>query len=295
MKKTYSYSLLIFITVLWGISFPIMDQTLAYIPPFMEVALRYLISAFLMTILFWKKIIKMDLLHIRSALIIGLPFALGVIGQLAGLKHTSTTNAAFITGLTVIVVPIIMWIAEHDIPTKSTAAGILFSLIGVAFMSFQDQMQINKGDIIVFIGTMGFSVQIYMLGKIGEKLDSLILTILQFYIVGLCALPLSLSFESFHYVLDVKLVVDFIYIIIICTIFALTIQNKVQPYVPASHVSIIFLLEPVSAMIAAFLMGDVIMLSQLIGAIIIMISMVIIMVPHQENWSKSSKGKTRSS
>jgi drug/metabolite transporter (DMT)-like permease len=286
MKKSCSYGSLIFITILWGISFPIMAQTLDYLPPYLFVAIRYLMSAFLMTIFFWKKIIKTDFHHVRSAILIGLPFALAVIGQLVGLNFTSTTNAAFLTGLTVIVVPIIIWLIDHEVPTRSTTLGIVISLIGVAIMTLNGHMKINLGDIIVFIGTIGFSIQIYVLGKLGDKLDSVILTTLQFYIVGLSALPLSLMFESYKYVMNFKLIFNLLFIILICTIFALTIQNRVQSFIPSSHVGIIFLLEPVVAMITAFLMGDIITLSQLLGSIIIIISMFIIILPSFEKKPK---------
>lgn len=283
MKKLHSYSSLVFITILWGISFPIMDRTLPYLPPFTFVAIRYLLSAVLMTIIFWNKIIKLNLLHIRSAIFIGLPFAHAVIGQLVGLNHTSTTNSAFLTSLTVIVVPIIIWIVERKVPAKSTAIGIFLSLIGVSIMTLQGQWKINIGDIIVFIGTLGFSGQIYILGKIGKEIDPILITILQLYIVGFCALPLALSFETYEYVMNSRLILNLFFIIIVCTVVALTIQNKVQPYISSSHVGIIFLLEPVVAMLTAFLMGDKISSSQLIGSILIIISMIIIILPTYEN------------
>lgn len=283
MKKLHSYSSLVFITILWGISFPIMDRTLPYLPPFTFVAIRYLLSAVLMTIIFWNKIIKLNLLHIRSAIFIGLPFAHAVIGQLVGLNHTSTTNSAFLTSLTVIVVPIIIWIVERKVPAKSTAIGIFLSLIGVSIMTLQGQWKINIGDIIVFIGTLGFSGQIYILGKIGKEIDPILITILQLYIVGFCALPLALSFETYGYVMNSRLILNLFFIIIVCTVVALTIQNKVQPYISSSHVGIIFLLEPVVAMLTAFLMGDKISSSQLIGSILIIISMIIIILPTYDN------------
>lgn len=280
MSKKNSYGVLIAIIVIWGISFPVMDKALSYMPPLCFVAIRFLSSALLMTIFFWKRIVRADLYQIKASLLIGLPFAVGVIFQLIGLDHTSTTNAAFITGLTVAVIPAIQWIFEKTKPTKITFIGILLSLVGVAFMSlsFQGEAQANIGDLLVFIGTIGFSVQIYTLGRIGKTIDAIVSTTFQFYIVGLCALAGSIAFEQPQIVFDKNLFFGFAFIVLLCTVVAVVGQNVAQPQVPSIHVGIIFLLEPVVAMFFARILGDVITLQQFIGAMIIIASMLLIVL-----------------
>ncbi len=277
MKNIKAYLMIILITVLWGISFPIMDFCLGIINPYNFVFIRYFTSALFMTVVCFKAIKTIDKKHMLYSSIIGVPFALAVTMQMVGLDRTTSVNAAFLTGLTVIVVPIIVWLKDKNIPNKVTFLGIFISIIGVSFLTLANGFTgVNSGDLIVFFATICFSFQIYLLGKHGEMIDPVKLTIIQFYIVSFFTLPFVKFTEINPQYFSSKMILYLLFIIVICTVWALGVQNKFQHMVNASHVGIIFLLEPVLALFTSYLMGDVVTLNQIIGATILMISMVFI-------------------
>lgn len=279
MNKKNAYIMLITITILWGISFPVMDYLLNHINPYNFIMIRYLISAILMTIIYFKTIKSIDYKHIKASISIGVPFAIAAISQMVGLEKTTSTNAAFITGLTVIIVPIIMWIFDKVKPNGWTKVGIIGSLIGVAIMTNVTSFKsINIGDVIVFIGTIGFGGQICLIGKLASKLDPIKLTLIQFYVVSICTMPFVNIDNLANMQLDFKMVLGLCFIVCVCTVFALTVQNKVQHYVSSAHVGIIFLLEPVASIIFSKLLGDIISINQVIGALLIILSMIIILL-----------------
>lgn len=131
---------------------------------------------------------------------------------------------------------------ERKLPDKKTSLGIMVSLLGIIIMTLEFPMKANIGDLMVFLGTVGFSVQIYTLGKHGKETDPLLLTNIILWIVGLITFAISIGKGQFQVPVTPALIVQFVYIIVLCTAWGLYVQNKYQPDVDTSHAAIIFLM-----------------------------------------------------
>lgn len=277
-RKTHLYLLLV--ALFWGVSFPFMNESLKVTGPFTFVFIRYMGSAVIMSIFFFSHMRKINRDYIRRTLLIGIPFAAAVSLQMVGLQYTSVMNTAFLTSLAVAFVPFIAFIFEGTKPNRIIIVGIVMSLFGTGLMTLDSFIRFNYGDLIVLVGTIAFSFQIYHVEKYGKKVDSITLTSLILFVVALISFPFAILFEKFTIVYSDWLLGSFIYIIFFCTIWGIYIQNRMQPKIPATNAVVIFLFEPVVATTASAVTGDSITTNQWIGAITIVAGILVIVLKY---------------
>lgn len=267
-KKAYGGLMLI--TALWGVSFPVMDACLTRMGPFTFVALRYLGAAIVLSFLCVKHGMQKGTGVFKDGILVGIPYAAAAVFQMIGLGQTSVANASFITGLTVVFVPLIVWLFERIVPSGSTLTGIVISLIGVAVMTKAWNLDINKGDLWVLLSAIAFSLQIYHLEKYGKEKEPLSLTCVVLWTVTVLTLPAAIGKEKLVLQMDWKLAAALFFVSVICTAWAIFAQNLFQPQVPASKAAVIYLLEPVTATAFSLILGERIGMFQIIGGIFIL-------------------------
>lgn len=275
-----AYWMLLLICGLWGISFPIMEALLSSISPLLFVFVRYSLSAMIVTVIFHKRLRTITKLDLRYSARIALPFAFAASLQMLGLANSSSTNTAFITGMTVIVIPIMMWLTKQQKLHKTTIWAIVLSFIGVFLMSgiLSANPNLQSGDLLVFLGTIAFALQIIQLGKLGKKVDYAILSIVQFYMAALVAGVLLLWLEPIRLEYHLQMFGQIGFIVIVCSVGALLIQNKYQHHIPSTHVGVIFLLEPVTALLFSLVLGYTVSVQQVLGAGIILLGMLLVIM-----------------
>lgn len=272
-----AHSILILICILWGISFPIMESMLLIISPLTTVWLRYTSASLVMTLIFFKQIRSIKLSECIQSLSVAIPFAIAVIFQMIGLQSTSSTNAAFITGMTVVAIPLVLFATRGKRPSKSTVVALILCTLGLLVMSgvVQGGESIRYGDLIVLIATIAFAFQIIHIEKIKGSISYIKLTVLQFYIVSIVSGIMMVVSKQPTFTMSYELFAQFLYLVIVCTVVALLLQNKYQHHVSSIHVGIIFLLEPVAALWMALLLGYTLGVSQWIGALTILIGTIV--------------------
>ncbi|HRU33242.1 MAG TPA: DMT family transporter, partial [bacterium] len=102
-SKHILFLALLFITLIWGSTFALIKVALDSIGPFYFLAIRFSLASIVMLIIF-RKSFKEHKIHF-GYILAGVFLFLGYVFQTVGLKYTSASNAAFITGLSVVIVP----------------------------------------------------------------------------------------------------------------------------------------------------------------------------------------------
>lgn len=250
---------LLLVAMMWGSTFLIVQHAVRILPPMAFNALRFLGAALLLgliTVLFyrsqWRRLPFKILLHaglLGSFLFIGYAF------QTAGLLYTTTSNAGFITGLSVVIVPYLSYfLLKHHI-SRFTWISALFAAAGLYLLAFAGSgMNWNKGDLLLLVCAVGFALHIAYMGKYSAAYPSLPLACLQMAVVGLLSLAASLFTEnigSFTGLYE-SLAAPEVLIALLVSIgptsaIAYWIQTVAQRYSTPSRVAIIFSTEPVFA------------------------------------------------
>ncbi|MGH9430822.1 MAG: DMT family transporter [Terriglobia bacterium] len=250
-KRKQPELLLLLITFIWGVTFVIVKQALHDASPLPFIAIRFSAAGVLLLVFLAR-----GRIHRKALLpgaILGVFLFLGYMFQTSGLVYTTAAKSAFITGSSVILVPILMLFGGSR-PRASNFIGGFLGLAGLYFMVMpQGVSMMNRGDALTLIGAVAFAVQIVLVGHYTRRFSFFDLVPVQILLVGLLALlalPLDTGWKI-HW--TGGLVVAIVATAIFATAFCFTIQNWAQQYTPPAHTALIFALEPIFASMASWI------------------------------------------
>lgn len=291
MKKTVIADIsLLFVTLIWGMTFVLVQNAIDFLEPFAFNGIRFLIAAillFLCLFIFEKGQLKqLDLKMAASGFFIGFWLFLGYVTQTIGLLYTTTSKAGFITGLSVVLVPLFSMIILKQFPSRNAVLGVLIATIGLFLLTMTDVTAMNIGDGFVFICAISFALHIILTGKFSHRYPTLLLTVIQITTVAFLSIVSSFIFEDWKqsFRAEVLLSQDVIIAIVVTSVFATAIaffiQTNFQKYTSATRVALIFAMEPVfAAMTGYFWAGERLTYSALFGCSLIFMGMIFAELP----------------
>ena len=267
---------LLLVAFVWGSTFVVVKWAIEDLPPLPFLAIRFALAFIsLLPFLYFQKahISKGTLL--KGVALGGLLFS-GYAWQTVGLQYTTASNAGFITGLSVVFVPVFVTITTRKLPNPGLILGVLCALIGLAFLSLGDRFQLNKGDLMVLICALSFALHIFFVGRYAPQSNATVLACVQIFTVsvlsGISSFFLPQPIMNFSTNVWFALLVT----AIPATSLAFFVQSKMQQFTSPTHTALIFTMEPVFAAISAFFFaGEISTHRGLIGAALVLVGMLI--------------------
>lgn len=268
--------LLLVVTISWGISFILIKKVLDILPTYSFLAIRFFIAFTISSLVFYKNMIKINKNTIKYGAMIGFILFLGFTLQTLGLNYTTASKSAFITGFSVVLVPIISSIFLKKIPKKSAILGVIMALVGLGFLTLKGKFVLNIGDLYTLISAFFFAIHIIIVGKYTVTVDSISLAIIQIGMVGILSFIMSLIFEKPVVPSEINVWTNILILSLACTSGAYIIQNVAQKYTTPTHTALIYTGEPVFAAIFAYVIsGEVLDYKGMFGAVLVLIGMII--------------------
>ena len=194
--------LMLLTAIIWGSAFIAQRLGMDSIGPFLYSGLRFSLASLVLfpLILFLERRVehrKPEPFNpglLTGGLIMGLALTLGMNLQQVGLLFTSVTNSGFITGLYVIIVPLLGLVIGHK-----TGLGIWLgaglAVVGMFLLSVGDSFQVASGDWLQLAGAFVWGVHVLLVGHFASRHDPLQLALIQFTVCGLISLLLAVVFE----------------------------------------------------------------------------------------------------
>ncbi|MFZ5966626.1 MAG: DMT family transporter [Bacillota bacterium] len=264
------------VTLAWGVSFILTKNSLASLSTFNFLGVRFLIAALTSAVFFYKRMLKLDKDTLKYGIIIGMIMFSGYATQTLGLNYTTASKSGFITGFSVVIVPIFSAIVLKKAPKPSSVLGVVFAIIGLGLLTLDSNLTLNIGDLYTLIGAFCFAFHIITVGKYAVQVDAINLAILQIGVVGILSMTVSFLFENPIIPSGTNVWFSILFLSFVCTSGAFIIQNAAQKYTTATHTALIFTGEPVfSAIFAYLLAGEVLNGRGIIGSILIVSGMLV--------------------
>ena len=179
-------------------------------------------------------------------IIAGTILFLGASLQQIGIVSTTAGKAGFITGLYVVLVPVLGLAVGHR-TGPGTWAGVVFAASGLYLLSFRGDFSIAPGDLLVLAGTFFWAAHVLFIGSVAKKTNPLLLAMIQFLTCSTLSFAAFFLFETVEPEGIVKAAVPILYGGIMSVGIAYTLQVIAQKKVPSSHAAIILSLETVFA------------------------------------------------
>jgi drug/metabolite transporter (DMT)-like permease len=267
---------MLLVTLFWGLTFPLIRSAVSTLDPLVFVVLRFSLAlvVFLPFVVFSARVRRSLRAAVFPGLILGLLAGGGYITQTLGLTSISAGRAAFITGLSVILVPLLSPIFRAGRPRRIEILAALTATLGLFLLTDPRAGGITRGDLLVLACAAIYAVYIHVLQIfLRRQPDSVALAFLQ--IVGIAALagaclPLAdlgpLRFTPMAWV-------ALLFTATFATGGTTWLQTHFQGRTTPQRTALIFSMEPVFATLFAYLMlGEVLSTLGQLGALLILIS-----------------------
>jgi drug/metabolite transporter (DMT)-like permease len=264
------------VTVIWGITFVTVKSALADASPILLLALRFCLATAALGLLFRRHL--SDRSGLLPGLVAGSLLYASFVFQTVGLRFTTPAKSAFLTGLTVPMVPLLASLVYRRRPRAVELMGAALATAGLTLMTLRvDTLEVNRGDALTLLCAAGFAAHIVALGHFSVRASYESLAVAQ---IGTAAL---LSLATFWWVetpfIRWTFGIGFAVILtgLLATALAFTVQAWAQQYTSAARAAIIFALEPVVAWVASFLVtGEELPPKAVFGAVLILAGIVLV-------------------
>lgn len=288
--------MLVLVTLCWGISYYLMDLALTDMDPFTLNTHRFLGAFAVAGLLSYKKVKDVNRITLKYSLLVGAALVFVYIGATFGVKYTTLSNSGFLCALTVVFTPLIAWVFLRQKLDRKMTLSVVICFIGIALLTLKDDFSINlgnlKGDLLCIICAVAYAIDLLLTEKAvsHKEVDAYQLGVFQLGVTGLCNLILAIIVETPHFPTTGNVWGAVIFLSIFCTGVAFVVQPVAQQYTSASHVGVIFALEPVFAGIVAFaLAGEVLSPKSYFGAVLMIASIFIMEIDFSRFFSRKKK------
>lgn len=253
---------LLFCALIWGATFVAVKDALADVSVAVYLAVRFALSAAVMGILFWRSLRTLNRSTIWAGVQIGLALLAGYAFQTTGLKFTTPSKAAFITGSSVVLVPLLLAAFGHRRINRWIWTGALAAFAGLYYLTVPPEGlgALNIGDPIVFGGAVMFAVHVIFISRYVERHSVGALSFLQIAttaITATLAVPLlsAAGLEHPRWVWTSSLIFAVLVTSLGSTVIGFSFQTWAQQYTSPSHTAIFISLEPVFAVLTSWLLA----------------------------------------
>jgi drug/metabolite transporter (DMT)-like permease len=263
-RNALAHLLLLAVVFVWGTTFVLIKAALADVSPLLFNLLRMALAALVMLALYHRRLRRLSRSQLLPGVVAGIFLAAGYQFQTAGLRLTTPSKSAFLTGMVVVFVPFLSLTRRLRAPGAARPgvgafAGAALGLAGLTMLAVPsgpllDLASIERGDWLTLCCAFAFSLHLLTLGHSASRVPFQVLAPVQIAtaaVVLLVTLPL---FEP-HPFLHARPVFFAAWLIaaLLSTAAAFAIQSWAQSFLPASHTALLLALEPVFAAATSWL------------------------------------------
>lgn len=250
--KIKAILLLLLGTLFWGMTFVFIKDAVSLMSVAGFLGYRFLLASIVLMLIFMKRLRNFDRNIIKYGTLLSIPLLFSFLAQTIGLQYTSASMGGFITGLSVVFVPIILSVMQRKLPDLSVLIAVILATLGLSFLTLGSQITFNIGDTWVFLSAILFAIYVIMVGKYSKQSDGVLLSITQFLLVGVACIVYAAFKGELYFPSQYKLWQAILFTALFATAYMYTVQNYYQKYISEITTSIIFSFEPLFAAITAF-------------------------------------------
>lgn len=277
MREYRADASLLFISLIWGSTFIIVKQAIETIPTFAFLTLRFSVAFAILCLLCIRRVDRLTTGTIRDGLLLGTALFLAFAFQTLGLKYTSASVTGFITGLYVVLVPILSALCLKKNPHWLSMVGVSIACVGLGLITLNTEITLSMGLAFVLVNALFCAVHIVMTDALSRHHDPFLLTTVQIGTIWALSGAISIPLEPFTLPREwtVDLVVALLLTGVLATVLAFLVQMGMQKHTTPTKAAIIFCMEPVSSAFFGYLIGgEILSLRQYCGALLIVFAMV---------------------
>ncbi len=277
-KQRRAELLLVLATAFWSISYYFSRVCFAELDVLNLNAFRFLSGFAVLAVVYCARLRSMTRQTLRWGALVGAVLVVVYIGATYGVKHTSLSNAGFISCLAVIITPLIELAVFGKKPNRKLALSLALCTVGLALLTLGETFRFASGDALCLLCSVSYAVDIVITDRAvaRSEVDPIAMSVVEIGVTGGVFLLLSCIFEHPTLPHTPPVWGAALFLGVICSGVTFVIQTTQQQYTGAARVALIFTLEPVfSAAVAYSLAGERLSPRGLFGAALMVASLVL--------------------
>jgi drug/metabolite transporter (DMT)-like permease len=278
MKRRHwqGHAVLIAVTLIWGTTFAVTKSSLDHVPPLYFLAWRFSIAAAVLAALNFRALPSVTWEELLGGLVMGMTLTVGYITQTVGMVYSSAAKAGFITGLAVVLVPLVGAIFFRRRPGFFVYIAAAVAAVGLALLTLDpsEGWSIGLGEIYLLTCAVAFAFNILCLGYFAPRCRVGVLTTLQIAVIAVVCW-LATSILETPVPLSGQMWLSLLYLAVVATVITFSGQVWGQRLVSPERAALIYTLEPVfTAFFARLLLGETLPATGVLGSILIMAGII---------------------
>jgi drug/metabolite transporter (DMT)-like permease len=247
--------LLIAVTAVWGVTFVQVKDALELYPLFAFLAVRFAIAGVVLAVPGRRRVRSLGREGTLAGVILGVLLAAAYGFQTAGLERTTVSSTGFITGLYVVLTPVLALVLFRQSTALLVWVGAALAVIGFALLSGID-VGAPTGDLLVLASAFATALQILMVERYASRHDPVALTLVEMVTAFLGFLLIALALGQLAvprgWTVWGALVVTGVF----ASALGYLIQVWAQRRISATRIALVFSLETVWAGFFGYLLAD---------------------------------------
>jgi drug/metabolite transporter (DMT)-like permease len=270
-RSLKAHALLVGMAFVWGSTFVLVKDALLDCTPQLFNAIRFSVSAVLLALLYRRHLTNVSRRTVAAGILVGVFLSAGYMFQNAGLRLTTPSKSAFLTGVSVVLVPVFLAVGWRKKVNGWTLLGVAAAFLGLYLLTVPANVPavatmasagaggsgwlagMNPGDLLTLGCAAAFALQIIVLGRVIQEHAFRQIVVLE---IGTCAVLMAFLalWEQPRIVASSTVLWALGITVFFSTVAGFAAQGWAQQFTPPSHTALIFSTEPVFAWITSYLL-----------------------------------------
>ncbi|HEY0564710.1 MAG TPA: DMT family transporter [Terriglobales bacterium] len=257
-RSVKAHILLILVVFIWGSTFVVIKEALKDASPLVFNAVRFLLATFCLAAFYPRELKRLTGRDFKYAAPVGVFLFLGYTFQTTGLRLTTPSKSGFITGVSVVLVPLFLFVFFRKRLRFLSATGAVLAFGGLALLAlpagtdWRGLIHLNRGDLLTLGCAVAFAFHIIFIGRATEKISFQAVAIVQTAVAAILmwiAVPIA---EHPHFVASPRVMIAVVLGAVLATAVAFSVQSWAQQFTSPTNTALIFALEPVFALLTSY-------------------------------------------
>jgi drug/metabolite transporter (DMT)-like permease len=247
---------LVGIAAVWGLTFVMVQDAIELLPTMAFLAYRFIPAALIVAVIFWRPLSRLPAAGWRAGLLMGVFLTGGYIFQTLGLEETSASNAGFITGLFVVLTPVLgaVFLRHRISATAWVAAGV--ALLGLWLLSGAGGGFDLRGDGLVLLCAFSLAAHILATADAVRRFDVGALLAVQLGVVGVVSLAIAATAGQLERPEGATVWSALLVTSLVASALGFFVQSFAQQHAPPARTALILASEPAFAGLFGWLLND---------------------------------------
>lgn len=267
-------ALLVLVTLVWGSTFLVVQQTITLVGPWTFLALRFAVATLALIVVFRQRLARLTRGELAAGALIGVVIFVAYSLQTLGLQYTTSSKAGFITSLYVPFVPLFAIIILRQWPSAMACVGVVVSLSGLCLLSLNPQLSLEfgQGEWLILGCAVASAMHIVCVSRFAPHADAIRITVVQLAVTTLLSAVALLSAGEPLVMPSLPVWWSVLFMGVVATAFCLAMMNVVQQYVSSVQATLIYALEPAWAGLFGYFAGEALGLAAWLGCGMILLA-----------------------